>query len=243
MEFVNDRERRRKRRFFLGVAAFLSVAMVGMALWLANFYNLLPQKTYTAADFGVETAVSPVDFNQNGLDDYQDFLLGARADAENHPRYDGAYYDGGYPPDDVGVCTDVIWRAFREAGYSLREMVDKDAAARPEAYPGIQVRDSNIDFRRVRNLRVFFESYGVSLSTDPEQIGEWQPGDIVIFGDDKHIGIVSDLRNSRGQTYIVHNGGQPRREEDYLKRGEVTGHYRFDASQVPEELLIPWTEE
>ena len=51
MEFVNDRERRRKRRFFLGVAAFLSVAMVGMALWLANFYNLLPQKTYTAADF------------------------------------------------------------------------------------------------------------------------------------------------------------------------------------------------
>ena len=92
-------------------------------------------------------------------------------------------------------------------------MVDKDAAARPEAYPGIQVRDSNIDFRRVRNLRVFFESYGVSLSTDPEQIGEWQPGDIVIFGDDKHIGIVSDLRNSRRQTYIIHNGGQPRRKK------------------------------
>ena len=30
------------------------------------------------------------------------------------------------PPDTEGVCTDVIWRAFKNAGYSLKDMVDED---------------------------------------------------------------------------------------------------------------------
>ena len=36
------------------------------------------------------------------------------------------YYSGGYPPDSEGVCTDVIWRALKNAGYSLKDMVDAD---------------------------------------------------------------------------------------------------------------------
>ena len=57
-------------------------------------------------------------------------MFGARKDAEIHPRYNGAYYDGGYPPDDIGVCTDVIWRAFKNAGYNLKDMVDNDISKR-----------------------------------------------------------------------------------------------------------------
>jgi len=85
--------------------------------------------------------------------------------------------------------------------------------------------------------------YALDLTTDPEAIGEWQPGDIVIFGNDRHIGIVSDKRNSKGQPYIIHNGGQPKREEDYLKRNtmSITGHYRFDASSIDEAVLIAWS--
>ena len=30
------------------------------------------------------------------------------------------------------------------------------------------------------------------------------------------------------------------REENYLKRGVVTGHYRFDAEKIDEEVLIGW---
>ncbi|MBQ7170697.1 MAG: DUF1287 domain-containing protein [Clostridia bacterium] len=195
----------------------------------------------TGEDFGIERAVSPVDFNGNGVDDYTDFLLGARADAERAPRYDGAYQESGYPPEDVGVCTDVIWRAFREAGYALRWMVDRDVADHPERYPLIAERDDKIDFRRVKTLRVFFDTYAVSLTTDIDEIAEWQPGDIVIFGENTHIAVVSDLRNAAGRTYILHNGGQPRREEDYLGRDTVAAHYRFDASKLPPEMLIPWT--
>lgn len=55
-------------------------------------------------------------------------------------------------------------------------------------------------------------------------------------------GIVSDKRNRDGQPYIIHNGGQPNREEDYLKRGEVTGHYRFDAMLIDPSILVAWTE-
>ncbi|MBE5957096.1 MAG: DUF1287 domain-containing protein [Lachnospiraceae bacterium] len=208
--------------------------------FLASHFNLLPQKSYTAADFNIETITSDVDFNENGIDDYTDILLGARKDAQNKPKYDGAYQQGGYPPNDIGVCSDVVWRAFKNAGYNLRDMVDADIQNRRDAYPRIEKPDTNIDFRRVRNLRIFFEKYAVSLTQDIHETDQWQPGDIVIFGNDKHIGIVSDKRNKDGHTYIIHNGGQPNREEDYLKRGTVTGHYRFDAALIDMEELIPW---
>ena len=67
-------------------------------------------------------------------------------------------------------------------------------------------------------MRIFFEEYAVSLTVDINEISEWQPGDIVIFEDDKHIGIISDKRNKDGQPYVIHNGGQPNREEDYLRK-------------------------
>ncbi len=231
--------KKRKKRLFIAAVIVFTIVTMGLFVFAARF-NILPQRIYTAEDFNIETIISSVDYNKNGIDDYTDLLLGARKDAENKPKYDGAYQEGGYPPDHIGVCSDVVWRAFKNAGYNLRDMIDVDILARPEAYPLIEKPDTNIDFRRVRNLRIFFEKYALSLTLDIEEIDQWQPGDIVIFGNDKHIGIVSDKRNKEGQTYIIHNGGQPKREEDYLKRGVVTGHYRFDAGLMDKNQLIPW---
>lgn len=230
---------RRMQRMLLllgGIACVVALVLV------LQYVGVLPKKTYGPERFGIEVVHSPCDFNENGVDDYTDFLLGAKEDAQNHPVYDGQYVAGGYPSPDVGVCTDVIWRAFREAGYSLRDMVDRDAQAYPERYPQIQYRDPNIDFRRVKNLWAFFEVYGQKLTTDIDDIDQWQPGDIVIFDEGRHIGMTSDLRNRHGRPYILHNGGQLRREEDYLGRSEVVAHYRFDASQVPENVLVAWSE-
>ncbi|MBQ4116161.1 MAG: DUF1287 domain-containing protein [Clostridia bacterium] len=204
------------------------------------YYNLLPKKTYTAEYFDIDTVKSTVDLNGNGVDDYRDIMLGARLDAKNRPKYDGAYQAGGYPPDNIGVCTDVVWRAFKNAGYCLKDMVDKDVEKRLDDYTNIEKPDKNIDFRRVKNLRVFFEEYSISFTLDIEKVADWQPGDIVIFGNDKHIGIVSDKRNRKGQPYIIHNGGQPNREEDFLWKSEVTGHYRFDASKIDDEVIVSW---
>lgn len=53
------------------------------------------------------------------MQDWEDILEGARQDVRNRPVYRNAYYRGGYPPDNEGVCTDVIWRAFKNAGYDI----------------------------------------------------------------------------------------------------------------------------
>ena len=217
-----------------------AILLCVVALVALDQLDLFPKKTYSAEDFNIEAVYSSVDFNGNGTDDYTDLLLGARADAMNRPTYNGAYYEGGYPPDDIGVCTDVVWRAFKNAGYSLRDMVDKDIKARRGSYPRVEKPDNNIDFRRVGNLRIFFEEYAVSLTLDIDEIDRWQPGDIVIFGDDAHIGVISDKRNRNGQPYVIHNGGQLNREEDYLSRSNVTGHYRFDAARIEEGILVKW---
>ncbi len=229
----------RRKWIIVGVMLIFFV-LAGFAV--AWHFNILPEESYTAKDFGIVVLQSDVDYNQNGIDDYEDILMGAKLEAENHPRYNGAYFQGGYPPSDIGVCSDVIWRAFRHAGYNIRDMVDADIQRRREAYTEIVEPDSNIDFRRVRNLRIFFEEYAKKLTTDIEEIEEWQPGDIVIFGENDHIGIVSDRRNKKGRPYIIHNAGQPNRDEDYIKWSwlEITGHYRFDASLIEDEVLVPW---
>ena len=187
----------------------------------------------------IPTVKSPVDFNGNGMDDYADFLTGARLDVANSPRYDGSFYTaGGYPPDDIGVCTDVIWRAFKHAGYSLKDMVDRDIKQNPDAYPRVGGNpDPNIDFRRVKNLTPYFERHALSLTLDMTEIEQWNAGDIVIYKNPDHIAIVSDKRNADGVPYIVHTAGHPE-EADRLNFSEIIGHYRFDASRLNQEDLI-----
>ena len=187
--------------------------------------------TYTSQDFGIETVVSKTDYDNDGINDYTDILQGAKIEAKNKPTYKSAYYSGGYPPDNEGVCTDVIWRAFKNAGYTLKGMVDKDIKENVDKYPRVAGKpDPNIDFRRVPNLKVYFERNHIVLTTDLSQIEQWQPGDIVVFGS-THIGIISDKRNKKGIPYLIHNGGQPIREEDFLetydKYEPISGHYRL----------------
>ncbi|MCI1966062.1 MAG: DUF1287 domain-containing protein [Oscillospiraceae bacterium] len=243
----------RNRFLFFTLLFALACAICLAALWLhpQNGTGNLPQgqsaappdKPYQSAEnFGIQTVHSSVDFNGNGTDDYTDFLLGARKDAQNKPKYDSAYCLGGYPSNDRGVCTDVVWRAFQSAGYCLKDMVDQDIGAHTKDYPAVAGKpDPNIDFRRVSNLKVYFERHAVPLSTDPKQIAEWQPGDIVTFGS-HHIGILSDRRNGAGIPWLIHNAGQPEREEDVLAFcGEISGHFRFDASRLSQDELIPWS--
>ena len=52
-----------KRRMLL--CGILSLAAL-LLLLFTDFFGLLPGKTYTAEDFGIEIIKSTVDFNQNG---------------------------------------------------------------------------------------------------------------------------------------------------------------------------------
>ena len=175
------------------------------------------------------------DANKNGISDTDDFILGAREETQRRPFYRSAYYRGGYPPDHEGVCTDVIWRAFRHAGYDLKSMVDADIRANRSAYPRAAKPDPNIDFRRVPNLKTFFARHGLILPTriipgDRDNLSGWQPGDIVTFTNPDHIAILSDRRNADGIPLLLHNDVPVASESDafmlWYDRG-ITGHYRF----------------
>ena len=88
--------------------------------------------------------------------------------------------------------------------------------------------DKKIDFRRVKNLRVFFKKYAVNLTLDLKDIADWQGGDIVVF--EKHVGIISDKRNKRGVPLVIHHYSifQKSYEEDILEyRNDIVGHYRM----------------
>ncbi len=179
------------------------------------------------------------DEDGDGIKDLDDILDGARKDAQNKPRYHSAYYRGGYPPDYEGVCTDTIWRAFKSAGYNLKQMVDKDIKENTNAYPRVNGEpDPNIDFRRVPNLISFFKSHATVLTTeiitnDAKNLEEWQGGDIVVFGKPvDHIAIISDIRRKDGVPYIIHNGGPYTKEEDALlywheNISPIIYHFRF----------------
>lgn len=210
------------------------VSLVLLAVAVVEMYRqgVIPHHAYMEQDFHIERVVSAYDYNKNKVDDYTDFLLGAREDAANYPYFETTTgQEENVSQDKRDVCPGMIWRAFWKAGYNLKGMVNEDIKANKAWYPAIKGDyDPETDFHQVENLKVFFERYALNLTTDPYEIAEWQPGDIVIFGAD-HIGVISDKRNRQGIPYLIHTCSYPNVEGDVLvqlhESDPVSGHYRF----------------
>lgn len=140
--------------------------------------------------------VSGHDEDGDGIDDQTDVLQSAEAYVARGPEYKSIYYaETSYPTDEFGVCTDVIAQALRGADYDLMTLLDTDVRANPETY-GIDEPDAAIDFRRVRNQKVYFDRHAVSLRCDTSDPSQWQGGDIVAYNE--HVGIASSRRNAKG---------------------------------------------
>ena len=183
----------------------------------------------------IDRLVSLIDQDGDELDDQTDILNGAIRYTNSQPKYQSKYYAGGYPDDGYGVCTDLVAAALKEAGYDLRELVNEDIRNNSVIYE-IDYPDKDIDYRRVRNLRIFFDRNATELTTDIYQIDQWQGGDIVVFSN--HIGIVSDRRNSKGIPYVIHHASpwQRRYEQDILEgRTDLVGHYRMGVKKIIED--------
>lgn len=221
-----------KKKFTINhILLMLGIVMAGVILWVFYLYNIIPHAIFRDENFNILFDYSELDQNNNDIDDFVDILQGAKAEVQRNPAYHSAYYQGGYPPDDEGVCTDIIWRSLKEAGYDLKQLLDDDIVKCISCYARVQGKpDPNIDFRRVPNLQVFLQRHTQSLTIDLAEIDQWQAGDIVIFSD-SHVGIISDLRNYKGVPFLIHNGGLPKMEEDALWREDflkgISGHYRF----------------
>lgn len=206
-----------------------STALVIIFVGLLYSFNFIPHRQYADADFGITTYKSQVDRDGDGIDDQTDILASARAYLATKPKYKSVYYATGYPDDQYGVCTDVVAFALKGAGYDLMELVDADIRAHPEMYD-IDIPDKNIDFRRVKNLDVYFRRHAQNLTADLSRIDEWQAGDIIVFRD--HIGLIADHRNRNGIPFLIHHANpfQPTYEQDVLETYSpdyIIGHYRL----------------
>ena len=145
--------------------------------------------------------------------------------------YDSSYYQDWYPPVDRGACTDVIIDTLEWLWYPFKKKIDSDILVHKNIY-GIVNPDPNIDFRRVRIVKIFLEQYAESLSINTQNFNHRQAGDIVTFdqipGGLWHIGIVSSKRADDGRPLLIHNYGFWTTEDDMLMKrpAKISWHYR-----------------
>lgn len=208
---------------------FIFVIIIIVLVTVLYAFSIIPHKQYSNSDFGIETYISSVDKDNDGIDDQTDILNNVREYIKTKPKYKSKYYGTGYPDDEYGVCTDVVAIGLKGAGYDLMELVNEDIINNKEKY-NIETIDKNIDFRRVRNLDIYFKNNSISLTTDLSKIVEWQGGDIIVFKD--HIGVISDKRNKNGVPFLIHHANpmQINYEEDILElygQDYIIGHYRI----------------
>ena len=215
---------RKKVLIILSIILIIAILLTTHILYI---FNYIPHKKYSNNDFGIETYISLIDKDEDGIDDQTDILNNVRNYIKTEPKYKSKYYATGYPNDEFGVCTDVVAFGLKDAGYDLMTLVNEDVKNNRDRY-NIEVVDKNIDFRRVNNLKIYFDNNAITLTTDISKIKEWQGGDIVIFK--KHIGIISDKRNKNGVPFVIHHANpyQKYYEEDILElRNDIVGHYRI----------------
>jgi uncharacterized protein YijF (DUF1287 family) len=153
--------------------------------------------------------------------------------------YDGSYRAIDYPmgdvPANIGVCTDVVIRAYRVGlGIDLQQRVHEDMKQAFDIYPNIwdlSRPDPNIDHRRVPNLETFLKRHGETLPVTGNP-GDYRPGDIVTWrltGTGlPHIGIVTDrLSPVTRNPIIAHNIGRGPELGDMLFDYRIVGHFRY----------------
>lgn len=187
-------------------------------------------------------------YRQANNNSFAEKLSDAALDRLRHKvRYDGKYVKIGYPwgdvPQDIGVCTDVVIRSYRKLGIDLQSQVHEDMKRAFHTYPnlkkwGLAKPDTNIDHRRVYNLRNFFHRKGAALpiTNNPRN---YKPGDLVtwLVGKDlPHIGVVVNQRSKSdpNRFMIVHNIAHGPQIEDILFRFPITGHYRYTPAHIGE---------
>ncbi len=190
------------------------------------------------------------DEDGDGTNDQKDILLGARKQLEDPAsniileEEESNYYEGGDPPQHLANCADIIARAFKEAGFNLRDLVNEDIMINFDQYPlreiwNQKVTDPSIDYRRIQNLEVFFirnsQILGIYFSaSNEENLLSWFPGDIIFFdmdhdGFSDNVGIISDETTRDGIPKVIYNYIEPGYTvgKDILNEEIVTGHYRF----------------
>jgi uncharacterized protein YijF (DUF1287 family) len=231
-----------RKAYPLGGPARLAVGERTLALRpgdRAELAGLLAAERLTAGP-------SAHDRDDDGIPDPLDLLIGAKKTVLNADAYTTeaeGYIAMAYPMGDVprtlGVCTDVIIRAVRNAGIDIQKELHEDIRRARAAYPMVKGSgDANIDQRRVGTLLPYFrrrwESHTARLDDSRDPL---RPGDIILMdtfpdrsGPD-HIGILSDRLDDQALPLVINNwtDGTVTAEMDLLTFVPVL--YRFRLPQ------------
>ena len=197
------------------------------------------QRLLTADNVTARSRVQ--DHDGDGIADPLDVFIGAKKTVLNADAYTEGYVTIKYPmgdvPRDMGVCTDVVIRAVRNAGIDLQQALHEDIRRAKKAYPMVKGRGNpQIDHRRVKTILPYFvrhwEKHTTALDDKADPL---RPGDIVFMdtfpsksGPD-HIGIVSDTIGESGHPMIINNWttGTVTTEMDLLAFVPVTHRFRL----------------
>ncbi len=219
--------------------ATLTVGDRALALRPGDRAELAPMLT---AD-NVRDAVTPAarDRDRDGIPDPLDVLMGAHKTRLNADAYTEGYVSMSYPlgdvPREMGVCTDVIVRALRNAGLDLQRAVHEDIRRAPRSYPMVKGKGSaSIDHRRVKTILPWFKRHMDLRSARLDDPADpLRPGDIVFMdtfpskpGPD-HIGIIGDRVGADGLPVVINNwtNGTSTAEMELLGWVPVTHRFRI----------------
>jgi uncharacterized protein YijF (DUF1287 family) len=194
---------------------------------------------------GLNAALPKVGFADRAA---ERLIVAARKQLGDDVRYEASYwkipYPGGDVPVDVGVCTDVIIRAYRAGlGLDLQKLVHEDMRTTFSQYPnlwGLTAPDTSIDHRRVPNLEVFFARQGGNRGAPrggvpgDTVVTDLRPGDLLTWRLGKtrlpHIGLVTEIRRPSSEgVAILHNIGAGPEEQllEVMAPYLLVGHYRY----------------
>jgi uncharacterized protein YijF (DUF1287 family) len=241
-------------------------ALMAAALLLAGERRAAPQDGGSPAEVPDPPAASP----QWRDETVQKILEGARREVENGTVYylenrylatrylDGvkqkkSVYPWGDIPPDIGVCTDLVIRALRSAGYDLQLRIYRDVlkdVKKKVLYPWKKWKkkhaDRNNDHRRCPNQAAFFNRHADVYKVDPDNVdtGRFKPGDIVYWDLETgrfHIGIVSDKKSKEGVPLVIHSFPTPGHtaEEDALTDFRLLYGFRYPpetGTKPPDDL-------
>lgn len=147
------------------------------------------------------------------------------------PSYRSIPYPNGDVPENTGVCTDVIIRAYRAVGIDLQKLIHEDMKIAKSEYDKrrkSEQLDRNIDHRRTPNMQTFFTRKGAALPIS-EKGKDYAPGDVVFWDVAAgHVGLVVNVKVLGTDRYfIVHNICCGPKMEDFLFGAKIVGHYRW----------------
>jgi uncharacterized protein YijF (DUF1287 family) len=166
-----------------------------------------------------------------GQVDYDKVVRHTMWQTTQNVTYDNSYVKIDYPWGDVhptvGVCTDVVIRAFRADSIDLQSLIHEDMKKYPSNY-NVPVLDRNIDHRRCKNIRNYYKRRGYTLpiTNNPE---DYKPGDLVFWSlGIEHVGIVvKEKVYGTNRHYVVHNVGAGPQMDDFLFAVPIIYHGRM----------------